>query len=79
MIMNITDNETYVSANKCYILKLNKLIQLKGRGCSAAVEHSPHYREVEGSILAKRWAFFLLSSLFLFFYFLSDFSVIIKS
>ena len=38
---------------------------LKGRGCSAAVEHSPHDHLVEGSNAARRWAFHLLVSFLL--------------
>ena len=41
----------------------------KGPGCSAAVEQSPLDCEVKGSIPAGRWAFFILSTLFLVFLF----------
>ena len=46
-----------------------------GRVCSTEVEHLPRDSEVEGSIPAGRWAFFILSS---FFPFLSDLSFLIN-
>ena len=60
--------------NLCYYLPF------LGCGCSAAVEHSPRDREVEGSIPSGRLALFhSLSCLVFFLPFLSDSSVIIES